>query len=120
MSFENRSPDDLTGSPELFATNLLIARGIENDLDIIRIEKKSAEISVTLESDQDHFDPETLTEDTTSWSDIQERFKSMTSFDDSSDASSGTLEPKTPLSERIKSIKINFSSNLITLKFVQD
>lgn len=98
--------DDLTGSPELFATNLLVVRAIEHDMNAVTLRKGDGEITVKNQHDDREYEKETLTEDVTMWTDIKERFQSMTEFGE--DQTSGTLSAKTPATERVESIAIAY------------
>jgi hypothetical protein len=105
MSMPNGG-DDLTGSPELFASNLLIVRAIEHGMTGVTIRRENDGIIVQNEHPDREYDKETLTEDTGIWSDIVERFRSMTV--EREDASTDRLKPKTPATEQVESIEIRY------------
>ncbi|MFB6345056.1 MAG: hypothetical protein ABEK50_04690 [bacterium] len=109
-----REPDSLAGSPELFATNLLLVRAIENQIDRIEITRSSSEITVQLLKDEHEYEQETLTETTSSWSDIVDRFKEQTTFEDDD---SGELKPSIPAAETIRQISVTYEDTKITLTF---
>lgn len=112
--WEGRTPDELTGSPELFATNLLLVRAIDNQINRIIIEKLSAEIIVQLHHPDKDYEEETLTEDTSTWSDIRERFKDITEFDDSA-KNKGILKPKIPASKTLDRLEVQYDTDTIDI-----
>lgn len=113
--WNNRTPDELTGSPELFATNLLLVRAIENSIDSIEIKKEPDAVTVQLISSETDYDRETLTEKMNIWSKIKDRFKSITEFESDS-SKKGTLEPNIPIDEQeLESMKITYHDESIVI-----
>lgn len=97
--------DNLVGSPELFATNLLLVRAIEHDMNRVTIRRTDEGIRVQNHHDDQQYDPEILTEDLSKWTEIRDRFEAMTEFDDDR---SGTLKPSTPAVDNIDHIGVEY------------
>lgn len=111
-----RDPDSLAGSPELFATNLLLVRAIENEIERITIDRSSSEITVQLmKADQD-YEPETLTEQTEKWGDIVERFRGHTLSGASEEGWGSVLEPNIPAANSVDELRIQFGNDRIELR----
>lgn len=115
--WQDRSPDDLTGSPELFASNLLLVRAMDQQLDKIEIARHEDSIGVTLFSSERNYDEETLTERTEKWTSIVDRFQSMTNFENETD---GILEPSIPVRDPVDEITVRYENGQITISFGYD
>lgn len=111
-----RDPDSLAGSPELFATNLLLVRAIDNEIERITIDRAPDEITVQLIKEGQDYDPETLTERTDKWDDIVERFREHT-VSGEADAWGTVLEPNIPAADTVEEIRIQFEEDCIELRF---
>lgn len=111
-----RDPDSLAGSPELFATNLLLVRAIENEIDRITIERTSSEITVQLIKEDTDYDPETLTERTDKWNDIVERFRDHTRPDETDGGWGIVLEPNIPAADSVEDFRIEIDENRIEIR----
>lgn len=114
--WNDRESDDLTGSPELFATNLLLVRAIDNSVESVTMTKETDRIAVQLFAEDRDYEPETLTEDTDQWSTIKSRFQAMTNFDEN-DENEGTLEPNLPKSGKVSSIRVSYGDGNLVLDF---
>jgi len=112
--WQNRSTDDLTGSPELFASNLLLVRAMDQQLDKINITRHDDAIGVTMYSSDREYDEETLTERTEKWTQIVDRFESMTDFEDDR---KGILDPSIPVHDPVKEMTVRYEDNQITISF---
>lgn len=115
MSDPSPGPDPLSGSPELFATNLLISRCIENRMDGVRLRRTEEGVRVYLEHpDRDH-DEETLTDDPSRWEDVRDRFRSLT---EPRPEGADELCPRTPAAEQVQSIRVEYPDpETIQLRF---
>lgn len=112
-----REPDSLAGSPELFATNLLLVRAIDNRIERITMERTGDAILVQLfEAEREH-EPETLTEDTGKWDSIVERFEDYTRPEKEASGEGTVLEPNIPSAENVDEIRIQFTSNQLEITF---
>ncbi|MFB6344301.1 MAG: hypothetical protein ABEK50_00810 [bacterium] len=107
-TWNDREQDPLVGSPELFVSNLVLVRAIENGLTKIEITREEDGITVQNEKDGEGYDRETLTDDPNKWKDIVERFKSMT---ESGDEGEKYLKPKTPATGKVDTIRIEYSDS---------
>ena len=112
--WQDRSPDDLTGSPELFATNLLLVRAMDQELDRIEIARHDDSIGVTLVASDRDYEEETLTEETDNWSKIVERFQTMTEFETDE---YGSLQPSIPVQDPVDEMEIHYEDDQITVSF---
>lgn len=112
-----REPDSLAGSPELFATNLLLVRAIDNEIDRILIERSPGEITVQLVDESRDYDPETLTEDLDHWDAIVERFQDYTRPDKDASGEGTILEPNIPAADNVEEIRIKMSDNQLDIVF---
>ncbi len=114
--WQNRETDELAGSPELFATNLLMVRALENSLKRIEIRNQDNEITVQLFADDNDYERETLTEDTGKWTDILDRFREITDFyDDGTDH--GELQPNLPNTYSYETIEATYEDSKLTITF---
>ncbi len=97
--------DPLSGSPELFATNLLITRCIENGMHGVRLRRTGEGVTVRLEHPDREHEEETLTDDPARWEDVRDRFRALTEpRPDGPDE----LCPRTPAAERVRRITIEY------------
>jgi len=101
------SGDELTGSPELFASNLLVVRAIEHEMNSVVIRRTDEKVLVQNIHDERNYEEETLTEQLEKWSEIQERFQSMTTFSDDN-SNTGELTPNTPATRSVDRIEISY------------
>ncbi len=112
--WQERSADNLTGSPELFASNLLLVRAMDQQLNKIEIRRHNDAIGVLLYSSDREYDEETLTEQTEKWSPIVERFESLTNFNNDRE---GILEPSIPVQDPVEKMTIRYDQNEIIISF---
>lgn len=98
--------DDLTGSPELFASNLLIVRAIEHGMDQVTIQLEDGAVAVQNHHPEQDYDKEILTENTEIWADIRERFQDMTEFEERNDR--GLLSSNIPATGRTEKITVAY------------
>lgn len=98
----DRQQDPLVGSPELFATNLLLVRAIEQGMSEIHIENHEDHVQVQNIHPDRQYPSETLTEKAGQWEKIHKRFQNMTEFDDND--SQGRLKPNTPAQKQVNRI----------------
>lgn len=96
--------DPLTGSPELFATNLLLTRCIENRMKAAHFRRDNG-VHVKLEGPDETLEEETLTETDARWSDVRDRFRTMTNFEQEQ---TGELNLTTPAARQIDTIRISY------------
>lgn len=96
--------DPLAGSPELFATNLLLTRCIENRMVAAHLRRENG-VHVHLEGPEGTLEEETLTEEDSRWSDVRDRFREMTNFDEEQ---SGELELTTPAAGQVKTVRVSY------------
>lgn len=115
-NFSDRSPDPLAGSPEQFATNLLIVNAIEQGLNAIELERTNTEVIVKLYNDERQYEAETLTEYPERWSDIRDKFREKTEF--SNNEQSGIFKPSIPATNSVDEIPIEFKNNAIEITFI--
>jgi len=103
---DDREQDPLVGSPELFATNLLLVRAIEQGISEIHIENRDDQVQVQNIHPNREYPSETLTEEPGQWEKIHRRFREMTDFDKTD--SHGRLKPNTPAQKQVDRIEARY------------
>lgn len=114
--WKNRTDDDLAGSPELFTTNLLLMRAIENATDAVEIKNQSDQITVQFHDTERDSQPETLTEASSAWKNIRKRLEHFTEWD-SVDSQTGQLKPNIPTADTVTSMDVAFTDDTIQINF---
>lgn len=114
-TWDNRTPDELAGSPELFASNLVIVEAIEKNLRGLELIRGTDAVTVIMHYPSGKDVEETLTEDPGRWEQVTERFRSMTEFETER---KGVLKPQTPVREKLEAISIEFHDDeTISIRF---
>lgn len=113
----DREQDPLVGSPELFATNLLLVRAIEQGMTEIQIRNHGDHVEVQNIHPKREYPSETLTEEPDRWEKIRQRFRDMTEFEENDQE--GLLKPSTPAQNQVDRIEASYPEpNRIVLSFV--
>lgn len=113
--WQDRDGDDLTGSPELFATNLLLVRAMDNRLNRIEVNRHDDRVGVQLFSSDRDYEEETLTENLDAWAKIVDRFEGITDFEEPGET--GRLIPTIPVDDAVEEMKVNYDDGLIAVTF---
>lgn len=104
-TWQDRTPDELAGTPELFATNLVLVEAIKNKLQRLIIKRHPDRVTVTLVNRSGETRQETLTESPDRWSKIRERFQSMT---ESHENKPSLLRTNIPAADAITEMRIQY------------
>ncbi len=114
-TWEDRTPDELAGTPELFASNLVIVEAIEKNLRGLELIREPEGVTVIMHYPSGKEVEETLTENPENWERVTERFRSITEFD--SDRK-GELKPQTPARDKLDAITIEYhEDDTISIRF---
>lgn len=113
--WQDREGDDLTGSAELFATNLLLVRAMDNRLDKIEVTRHEDRIGVQLYSSDRDYEEETLTENLDTWPKIVDRFEELTDFEEPGET--GRLNPTIPVDDAVDEMRIDYDEEQLTVTF---
>lgn len=116
--WQDRDGDDLTGSPELFATNLLLVRAMDNRLSRIEVNRHEDRVGVQLFSSERDYEEETLTEQLDTWPKIVDRFEEITDFEEPGET--GRLNPTIPVDDAVTAMKVRYDEGQITLSFTYE
>lgn len=92
--------DPLTGKPELFATNLLLKRALEQGVERIVFRREGNRVIVRLHHPDREYEPETLSEQPDTWDRLTERLTGLI------DEESGEFQPGFPPPESVRSIEL--------------
>lgn len=111
MRPEGTTGDSLTGKPELFATNLLLKRALDQRVHSITFRHEGNRVEVQLEHPEEDLEAETLSEEPETWDRVIDRLRDHTE--------SGEFQPQFPGPDELDSIQFEMPDDDTAILRVQ-